>query len=370
MDFDLNDEQTMLRDLVARFAGDAGDLADRKRARLEPRGFSAARWRMLGDLGLLAMPFDEARGGLGGGRIETITVMEALGRGLCIEPYLSDLLLGGRLLQEAGTAAQQAAWLPGIMTGDLRLTLAHFEHQARFNPLYVRCEARGAGDAARLHGAKTFVMAAEGADGYIVSARDDGGPDDPAGLSLWLVAADAAGIERRSYRLADGSVAAELRLHGVPGDRLAGGAPALLAAFDEARIAACAEMVGLMAMLFEATLEHVRTRKQFGQPIGSFQAIQHRMADLYILLEQSRSQMLRAALVRTEGPAPVPAVAAAKSFVGASAVRLGEECIQFHGGMGTSDELALGHGHKRILVLATLLGDAESELARYARLVA
>jgi alkylation response protein AidB-like acyl-CoA dehydrogenase len=164
-------------------------------------------------------------------------------------------------------------------------------------------------------------------------------------------------------------MACELRFHGTPAERLDGGSAELLAVFDEARIAACAEMVGIMATLFDATLEHVRTRRQFGQAIGSFQAVQHRMADLYVLLEQSRSHILRAALSLDDGVRSI-AIAAAKSFVSASAVRLGEECIQFHGGMGTTDELAIGHGHKRILLLASLLGDADSELARYAAMVA
>ena len=171
----------------------------------------------------------------------------------------------------------------------------------------------------------------------------------------------------RCYRLIDGSVACEVRLHGVTqAERLDGGSDALLATFDEARIAACAEMIGLMALLFEQTLEHLRTRKQFGQPIGTFQAIQHRMADQYAALEQSRSQMLRAAL--TNGNGASAAIAGAKAFVSEAAVKLGEECIQFHGGMGISDELAIGHGHKRILLLATLLGDSESELGRYVAL--
>jgi len=150
----------------------------------------------------------------------------------------------------------------------------------------------------------------------------------------------------------------------VKGERLDGGADALLATFDEVRLAACAEMVGIMALLFDTTLEHLRTRRQFGQPIGSFQAIQHRMADQYAALEQSRSQMLRAALM----PQDRAAIAGAKAFISAAAILLGEECVQFHGGMGVSDELAIGHGHKRILLLASLLGDSESELQRYAEL--
>lgn len=359
----------MLRDLVSRFAQERCALPDRRRSREEPGGFSRQNWRTLAELGLLAMPFAERNGGLGGGRVETITVGEELGRGLCAEPYLTDILLAARLLESAGTDAQRETWLPRVIAGEARLALAHFEHQARFNPLYVRCAIRAEGDAGKLSGTKTFVLAGEGVDAYLVSARERGEPDDLDGLSLWLVSADATGLDRRSYRLTDSSIACELRLHGAAAEKLAGGGRELLAIFDEVRIAACAEMVGIMAVMFDATLEHVRTRKQFGQPIGGFQAIQHRMADLYVLLEQSRSQMLRAALTE-DGGTPSAAIAGAKSLVSANAVRLGEECIQFHGGMGTTDELAIGHGHKRILLLATLLGDAETELARYARLAA
>lgn len=377
MDFDFNDEQTMLQDLVSRYVAENYDLADRVRYRREPEGFMSANWRLLGELGLLSMPFAESYNGLGGGRIETMVVSEGLGRGLCVDPYLSDILLAGGLLQAAGTKAQCESWLPRIMTGEARIALAHVEHDARFNPLYVRCTAKANADqanpdqqCAEINGTKTFVMAPVGVYSFIVTARDCSGPDGSDGLSLWLVAADDPGIDRHVYRLTDGSLAAEIVFRGVRGERMGGGADELLAIMDEVRIAACAEMVGIMSTMFDATLEHIKTRKQFGQAIGNFQAIQHRMADLYVMLEQSRSHTLRAALLPVEGTGPSPSIAAAKSFVSAAAVKLGEECIQFHGGMGTTDELALGHGHKRILVLASLFGDAESELARYVGMVA
>lgn len=364
MNFELDDEQGMVRDLVARFVGDRSDLDARARARRTPTGFCGDNWRMMGELGLLALPFGNDVGGMGGGPVELITVLESLGRGLAAEPYASDLLLAGRLLERAGTVAQRSEWLPAIVSGERRLALAHMERAARFNPLFVQCKVVPRDGKGVLQGSKTFVQAGEGADGFIVSARHSGMPDGEEGLSLWLVRADAAGVEQRAYRLVDGSVALELHLHDVEGERLDGGADALLATFDEARIAACAEMVGIMAMLFDTTLEHLRTRKQFGQPIGSFQAIQHRMADQYAALEQSRSHMFRAALM----PRDKSAIAGAKAFISAAAIRLAEDCVQFHGGMGVTDELVVGHGHKRILLLASLLGDSESELKRYVEL--
>ncbi|HET8612922.1 MAG TPA: acyl-CoA dehydrogenase [Sphingomonas sp.] len=367
MNFDLDDEQVMLRDMVARFMAERSSPADRTSVRLTPAGFSGDNWRAMGELGLLGLPFAAEQGGMGGGPIELMVVMEQLGRGLAAEPYLFDLILAGRLLDRAGSESQREAWLPGIISGERRLALAHGERAARYNPLFVQCRATRHKGGATLDGVKTFVLAGSGADAFLVSAREHGGPDQPEGLSLYLVRADAAGLDRRDYRLVDGSAACELHLRDVPGEPLEGGADALLAAFDEARVAACAEMIGIMALLFETTLDHLRTRKQFGQPIGSFQAVQHRMADLYAALEQSRSHLYRAALVADED-APT-AIAGAKSFISAAAVRLGEECIQFHGGMGTSDELIIGRGHKRILLLATLLGDSESELGRYVGLM-
>lgn len=367
MNFDLDEQQAMLGDLVGRFMADRYDVGRRARYRAEPEGFSRDNWRTLGELGLLALPFAEDQGGLGGGTTELVVVMEALGRGLCAEPYLSDLLLAGRVLDLAGTPAQRAEWLPAIMAAEKRLALAHAETAGRFNPAFVACAVEGGSDAPRLSGAKTFVQAGVGVDGFIVSAREHGAVDAADGLSLWLVAPDAPGLSVCAYRLVDGSAACELRLQGVTGAaRLAGGGDELFAAFDTARVAACAEMVGVMSMLFDATLEHLRTRRQFGQPLGAFQALQHRAAEVCASLEQSRSQLYRAALASPDGrPA---AIAGAKAFISAAAVKLGEACIQFHGGMGISDELAIGHGHKRILLLSTLLGDSDAELERYVAL--
>ncbi len=272
MNFDLDEDQVMLGDLVARFMADRYDLPKRARYRKEPEGFSRDNWRALGDLGLLALPFGEAEGGMGGGAIELMVALEGFGRGLCAEPYLSDLMLAGRLLAQAGTVAQRAAWLPAIIAGEKRLALAHVETAARYNLAYVACTVDDGPLGPRLTGVKTFVQAGLGVDGYLVSARTAGAVDDPEGVSLWLVPADAPGLIARPYRLIDGSVACELRLQSVAGaERLDGGWDALLAAFDAARLAACAEMVGIMSTLLDSTLEHLRTRRQFGQPIGSFQ---------------------------------------------------------------------------------------------------
>lgn len=351
----------MLRDLMARFAGDHADLERRMADRRDPRGFAAANWVKLADLGLLALPFGESHGGLGGGMAEIAIVAEEIGRGLAIEPWLSDLMLAARLLEQAGDDVQRERWLPRVIAGEARLALAFAEPRGRFNPRAIDTTARDG----RLTGVKTFVQAGVGVDAYLVTARDGG----DAGIGVWIVAADAIGLEARPYRLTDGSAACELTLSDVAGERLPGdGGAALGSTFDDARIAACAEMIGIMELLQASTLDYLRTRKQFGQPIGAFQAIQHRMAHVYALVEQSRSQMLRAVLAPDDAKRRA-LIAGAKAFVSESAVRLGEECIQFHGGMGVTDELAIGHGHKRILLLASMFGDADAELSRYSRLM-
>ena len=304
-------------------------------------------------MGLLGLMFAETHGGTGAGDVEMMTVMEALGRGLAAEPYLNEILLAGRLLEEAGTPQQQQTWLPAIIAGHAHVALAHAEHATRFD--LTRCRTRFS--AGRLTGAKTCVSG--GADAYVVTASDAGA------LCLCLVQADAPGLTRRDYRLVDGSVAGELQFSAAPAEPLPGGLEVLLRVTQSARIGASAEMMGLMSLLFDSTLDYVRQRRQFGAPIGSFQAIQHRLADVYMSLELSRAHLYRCVLA----PAAVreSAVAAAKSYISTAAIRLGEECIQFHGGMGVSDELAIGHAHKRILVLASFLGDADCELVRYNR---
>lgn len=360
MNFELNEDQLLLKNLTEQFVADRYDLAKRHGYQQSASGFSSDNWALMAELGLLALPFAEDDGGLGGGMVEIITVMETLGSALVAEPVLADLLLAGALIAQAGTAAQKAAWLPRIMSGEARVVLAHFEHGARYELDHVDARSRPDGGAFRIEGEKTLILAGSGADAYLVSAHDG------QGVHFYLIPAGSPGIQRRDYRLVDGSVASELRLLSVPAtERLDGGMAELSKVADHARIAASAEMIGIMSMLFQTTLDYVRTRKQFGVAIGSFQAIQHRLADLYAMLELSRSQLYRAALADGDERERARAVAGAKSYIGASALKIGEECIQFHGGMGTTDELIIGHGHKRLLLLSTLLGDPDSELARF-----
>jgi alkylation response protein AidB-like acyl-CoA dehydrogenase len=254
------------------------------------------------------------------------------------------------------------------MSGTAHLGLAHFEHAARFNLAHVGLRAETRGSVVILEGEKMMAPLA-GCDPWIVSARERGTVHDPDGIGFYLVSPTAAGIQRRDFRLADGSRAGKIRFEGVAaGERLSGGYGAFARAIDTARFATGAEMIGIMSTLFESTVEYLRCRQQFGVPLSSFQALQHRLADLYVLLEQSRSQVYRAAVCMEGALQRERSIAGMKSYLSTAAVEIGEECVHLHGGIGTTDELALGHGYKRLLVLATLFGDADTELARFCKL--
>jgi alkylation response protein AidB-like acyl-CoA dehydrogenase len=363
LNFNLSEEQQLLRDAVERFASERYDVPKRAAYRTNPAGYSAENWAELAGLGVLALPFDAEDGGLGGGAVELMTVMEALGRALAIEPVLEEIVISAGLIAAAGTAEQKARWLPAVIAGEAHLALAHVERSARFDLDDVRTTARVANGVATLDGDKSFVPAGAAADAYLVAARQ-AGTDGRADIRHYVVAADATGLERKTFRLVDGSVASQLTLRGVRGEPLAGGFEQFSQVVERAQIAAAAEMLGIMSLLFDSTLEYVRNRRQFGAPLGSFQVIQHRMVDLYVMLELSRSQLYRAALVAGERER-ARAVAGMKSYLSTSGVSMGEQCIHLHGAMGTTDELAIGHAHKRLLVLATLFGDADHELDRF-----
>lgn len=292
--------------------------------------------------------------------------MEALGRGLMVEPVLERIIAPGRLLARSGRGRETERWLPKMMTGEAQIAVAHFEQDAGYELSHVRTMSRSEGSAWHLDGEKTVVFGGGGADRFIVSARERGELSDPEGIGFYWVACDAEGLETVPFRMVDGSWACMLILRGVAAEKLEFGFEALAQAADDVRIAGCSEMLGIMSTLFEATLEHVRTRKQFGVALGTFQVIQHRLADMYVHLEQARSMLYRAALSAEDARAT--AIAGMKTYISTAAVELGEQCIHLHGGMGITDELSIGHGHKRLLLLATLFGDADAELQRFVRL--
>jgi alkylation response protein AidB-like acyl-CoA dehydrogenase len=366
LNFNPSEEQLMLRSLVERFVSDRYDPKQRAEGRRNACGYSAENWALLAQLGLLELPLadlngaDEAIG-------ELMTLMESLGRGLVVEPVLEEVVIAGGLVAGVGSAAQRARWLPEIAQGRAHFALAHFERDARFDLSSVATIARPQAAGEALFGEKSIVLAGAGADHFLVSARrQDGGE-----LGFYVVDATAEGVSKTELPLIDGSWAVSLTLHGAPAvEKLEGGWEAFVSVVDRARLAACAEMLGVMSRLFESTLDYVRNRKQFGAPLGSFQVIQHRLADLYVTLEQSRSHLYRASLCRGSSDTRARAIAGAKSYISSAAVALGEQCIQLHGGMGISDEMAIGHAHKRAMLLATLFGDAEFELQRFTRAAA
>jgi alkylation response protein AidB-like acyl-CoA dehydrogenase len=377
MDFTLSQEQTLFRDSVARFLADEYDFEARRRIVAEAPGFLESHWRQFAELGWLAAPIPEAYGGLGGSAFETMVLMEQLGRGLVVSPYFASVILGGQLVLHGGGEAHKASILPAVADGTCRLAVAVSEPGARFDLAHVATRAEPDGDAWRLDGTKAAVLFAEAADRIIVPARTAGAATDRDGIALFLVEADAAGLEAYSYSTIDGGRASDLRLAGVPvGPEalLAGpeaGLPALEAMAEHALAALAAEASGILWAVYERTLDYLKTRRQFGQPLGAFQALQHRMVDIYMKCQLMQSLTLDAAAALQDGHGPRRrrAVAAAKAEIGRGGRAVGQDGIQLHGGMGMTDELPIGHAYKRLVAIDATLGDADHHLARYAGLL-
>jgi pimeloyl-CoA dehydrogenase small subunit len=378
MNFDLSDEQTQLRDLLQRFVQKDYGFDARRAILRSDSGWSAGVWQQFAELGVLALTLPEDHGGLGGTAVDTLVVMETFGRGLVVEPYLSTVVLGAGLIADGGSAAQRAELLPAVAAGELRLALAHFESGARYALTQVETRARKSGKGYTLDGHKTVVLHGAAADMLIVSARTRGKAGDAAGLSLFLVPRDAPGIKIHSYPTHDGHRAAEIRLDGVqvPAGALIGkagtGLPLVERALERGIAALCAEAVGAMTRLIEMTLDYIKQRKQFGVPIGSFQVLQHRMADMLIHAEQARSMAYLAAvkLHADDADERRRVIAAAKMLVGEAARFVGQQAVQLHGGIGVMDELAVSHYFKRLTLINASLGDADHHLGRYSQLMA
>lgn len=368
MDFDLSEDEELLKALAERFVSDNYDIERRRAFLSETNGFSARNWALLGELGLIAALFDVEAGGLALSATGIATVFEALGHGLVVEPLIENVLVAGRLLASTAPEPLRAVWLPGLINGARRIALAHAEARGRSGRLWVETRAESNGDGMTLSGEKAYVPAGAGADGYIVSARTGGMPADGDGLELYFVHAGAPGLAVEPWRLADGSVAVSLLLDGVkvrPDDQLVGSADDIAAAEVLANLARAAEALGIMERIFAETLEYLRTREQFGTKLASFQAIQHRMVAQYAALEQCRG-LHNLALVSYGSSGFAQAVQGARAFISSASIKLGHEMIQFHGGMGVTDELSIGHGHKRLLLLSRWPDDPETALDRCA----
>jgi pimeloyl-CoA dehydrogenase small subunit len=374
MDFDLSDDQRLLKDSVDRFVADQYTFEQRKKYMAEPTGYSPAMWSQLTELGLLGLPFEETLGGFNGSGVETAIVMEAFGRGLVLEPFFATVILGGGLLRRAAPTAMLGALAPKVASGKLKLAFAHVERHSRYNLSDVTTTAHKDGSGYILDGAKSVVIHGDAADRIFVTARIAGGRRATDGIGLFLLDPAAPGVTRRGYPTQDGQRAAELTLSKVrvtADDVVHDNAlPMIEHVIDEAIAALCAEAVGAMQAMQDLTLEYLKTRKQFGRPIGSFQALQHRSVDMLVAVEQARSMALFAA-VMAEEENPIErrkAISAAKVQIGRSGRHVGQEAIQLHGGIGMTAEYAVGHYFKRVTMIDQLYGDADTHLSNLARL--
>ena len=371
MDFRYSEEQLALQDTLQRFITRDYDFERRRALARSPLGFSAEAWARYAELGLLALPFPEEFGGLGGSGVDVMAVMEQVGQGLLLEPYLSTVVLCGGLIRDAASEPIKRSILPQIAAGKLQLALAAYEASGRYDLARIACTAVETGGGWTLSGRKAVVLDAPSADYFLVSARSAGQVSDPEGVSLFLVPRNAAGVTTFPYPTQSGGRAADLQLTnvspqaviGMPGQALG----LIERAVDAAIAALCAEALGIVTALNQATLNYLKTRKQFGVPIGAFQALQHRMAEMIIAAEQARSMAIIAAVhVDVVDVAKRRrAISGAKAYMGQAARFVGQQAVQLHGAMGVVDDLIVSHYFKRLTMIDMSLGDTDFHLARF-----
>ena len=374
MDFSYSEEQQLLQESVSKFIQQEYSFDQRKARMKTKEGFARDTWQTMADMGLLSIPFSEADGGFGGNGIDMMILMQQFGNGLVVEPFLATVVLAGGFIQHGGSDAQKKSLLPKIIDGSTLMAFAHSEAKARYELKNVSTSAKKEGDGYVLSGSKSVVLHGDSADKLIVSARTSGNTRDEKGLTLFIVDAKAAGVTVRGYPTIDGLHAAEITLNNVKvgSDALIGrlddALPLIRQITDIAAAALCAEAVGTMEALNNATLEYLKTRRQFGVPIGKFQALQHRMVDMIVNTEQSKSMAILAAVnaQSSDAAARRKAVSAAKSYIGKASKFVGQQAIQLHGGMGMTEELSVSHYFKRLTMIDLTLGDTDYHLERFA----
>jgi pimeloyl-CoA dehydrogenase small subunit len=372
MDFDLTEEQRLLRDSVDGLLTDAYEFEQRKKYMKEKGGWSKAIWGKLAEQGLLGLPFAEADGGFGAGAVETAIVMEALGKALVLEPYLATVVIAGGFLRHGGSDAQKAAHIPSIIDGSKTFAFAQLEKNSRYDLADVSTTAKKKGSGFLIDGEKFVVLNGESADTLIVTARTGGGRHDKTGIGVFLVPANAKGVVKKSYPTQDGLHAADISFTAVEvgADAAIGDGenalPLIERVVDEARTALCAEAVGLMDESLKTTVEYIKTRKQFGVAIGSFQSLQHRAADMFVAVEQARSMSMFATMAADfdDPKERAKAVAAAKVQIGKSGKFVGQQAIQLHGGIGMTQEAKIGHYFKRLTMIENTFGDTDYHMRR------
>ncbi len=375
MNFDYTEEQNMLKDSVARFVQDQYDFDSRTKVAALEDGFKREHWNTFAELGWLSVPFAEEHGGFGGSVVDNMMLMEEFGKGLVLEPFLATVVLFGGLLNKAGSAAQKDAHIGSIIEGSLQGAVAFNERQSRYSLQDVKTTAVKNGEGYLLNGEKTVVLNGMSADQLIVSARSAGEQSDQQGVTLLLVDASSAGIEKTAYRMMDGQVVANIRFNNVSvsTDAVIGeegqGVLTLQSVIGEAIVAIGGEAVGIMDKLHTTTVEYTKTREQFGVAISSFQALQHRMVDMFMACEQTRSLVYRAACSVAGGSDEAGKdILALKVMIGRAGKLVGDEAFQIHGGIGMTDELDIGHYVKRLMMINTLFGDADFSQQKLAQL--
>ncbi len=375
MDFSFSEEQQMLQDSIAKFVQNDYDFDSRMKLVKSDTGFSQDHWKLFAELGWLMVPFSEADGGLGGSAADLMVVMEEFGKGIVIEPFLATTVLGGGLVAAAGNESQKSELLGGIMEGHLQMAFAYAEPKSRYNLADVATTAEKTADGYVLNGHKAVVLNAPAANMIVVAARTSGQQTDAEGISLFLVDANREGVAIQGYRTQDGGRAGEVRLTNVQvgSDKLLGAEgkalPLINQVLNRAILSVCAEAVGAMGVSIMKTVEYTKTRVQFGVPIAKFQALQHRMADMFIEHQQAKSIVLMAAMKLDQGGVEADkAVAAMKSRIGKAARKVGQESIQIHGGIGVTEELDVGHYFKRLTMIELLFGNTDYHTQRFAQL--
>jgi alkylation response protein AidB-like acyl-CoA dehydrogenase len=377
MDFNFTEEQQLLADTVKRFVREDYTFEKRREILSSPEGWSRDVWSKLAELGLTALNVPEAHGGLNAGPVDTMLVMNALGEGLVVEPFLSAAVLAPALIAQLAHEKAAAELFEGIVSGERIVIVAHQESRSRGDVQYVSTRAEKSGDGYVLDGHKAVVAHGDAADELLVTARSSGQPTDRDGVSVFRVDPKASGVTIKGYRTIDGQHAADIELKGVKvaADRRLGAEgkafDAIEAAHDIALSALCAEAVGIMKAINATTLDYTKNRKQFGQPIAKFQVLQHRMADMFLHSEQATSMSYLAA-IKCVDPDPAErrrALSAAKIVIGQAGRFIGQQSIQLHGGMGMTDELMVSHHFKRITAIDLTLGDTDFHLQKFAALM-
>ena len=368
MDFDLTDEQSLIKEQLDRLLADRYGFEQRRKYMASAEGWSADMWGAYAEMGLMALPFAEEHGGIGGGPVETMIVMEALGRVLALEPYFTTVVLGGGFLNAGADDSQKAELVPSIADGSAKWAFAHQERNARYNLAHVEAKAAKDGGSWRISGGKSLVLHGDSADRFVVTARTAGSPTDEKGVGVFVVDAKGTGVNRRGYPTQDGLRAAEITFEkavaedvlGVPDD----GMKLVCTVVDRAIAALAAEAVGVMNAMHALTLDYLKVRKQFGVPIGQFQVLQHKAVDMYVAAEQMRSIAMFATMMADSDDAAKRAKAmhAAKVELGRGGRIVGENAIQLHGGVGMTMEYAVGHYFKHLTMMNTLFGDADHHL--------